>query len=425
MCKTIKDISDKRLCHGCGICEAVCPQDAIQMMYDEQHRSYVPTVDHEKCRACGLCVDVCPGMEVNFAEISKKFLDGKNYSILAGQYVKNYLAWSTDKDIRWRAASGGVATALAKFLLSSGQVNKVVVVTSESGSGSLDFKGTMISDEADLYKAMGSKYCSVPLCSVLKEVQRNDQIAVFGLPCHIHGIRKAQLFSKSFDKVDMLLIGIFCGGTSGKEATEWLIRRNGIDPDKLNSINYRGNGYPGKLIAKFSDGNILTLPYPDYSSPQFNGFRPWRCSLCSDGLAELADLSIGDAWLKEVTSIDDQGVSMVVSRSKKGEKLLKDAISSGVLECKIVKDNDAARSQHNMLLRKKHTIAGSMVLSKMVGRGIPQYDNIEKKLHLYSIRSRLREEFIYLIGRFTARHKLSYRLFKITNQLLKKLKQSL
>ncbi len=92
MYKTVKDIRDKRLCHGCGICEAVCPQGAIQMMYNEQHRNYVPTVDHEKCSECGLCVDVCPGMGVNFAEISKKFLDGEKYSILAGQYIKPKLS---------------------------------------------------------------------------------------------------------------------------------------------------------------------------------------------------------------------------------------------------------------------------------------------------------------------------------------------
>ena len=196
MCKTVKDICDKWLCHGCGICEAVCPKDAIRMIYDEQRRNYVPTVDHMKCSECGLCVNVCPGKEVNFAEISKRFLDGEKYNILSGHYINNYLAWATDKNIRWRAASGGIATALATFLLSSGRIDKVVVVKSAGEHDCLNFQGTVVTEEDDLYAVMGSKYCPVPLCSVLREVKRNDRIAIFGLPCHIHGVRKAQLYSK-------------------------------------------------------------------------------------------------------------------------------------------------------------------------------------------------------------------------------------
>lgn len=422
MCETVKDICDNWLCHGCGICEAVCPKDAIRMIYDKRHRNYVPTVDHMKCSECGLCVNVCPGKNVNFAEISKRFLDGEKYNILSGHYINNYLAWATDKNIRWRAASGGIATALAKYLLKSGQVSKVVVVKSASPRDCLKFQGTLVSEEDDLYAAMGSKYCPVPLCSVLKEVKRNDRIAVFGLPCHIHGIRKAQLFSKSFDKADMLLIGIFCGGTSGKEATEWLTKRNGLDPDKLSSINYRGNGWPGQMAAKFLDKKELKIPYPNYTSVEFNGFKPWRCSICSDGLAELADLSIGDAWLEEIRLSNDQGVSMVVTRSKKGEEVIQDAISGRAIECKNAGDNDAVRSQHDLLLRKKYQITGSMVLAKMVGRGIPQYDNIADKTSVNSILLQSKEEFLHFIVRLTARHLLFHKLFKMVKFLAGKLK---
>jgi len=416
----VEYIRNRWLCHGCGICKAVCKQDAIEMVYGKKYRNHVPVINHKKCKECGLCIDVCPGKEVNFSEISKKFLDGGKYDILSGHYISNYFAWARDKDIRWKAASGGIATALAKFLLNSGQADKIIVVTKGNSGGCLDFKGTVISHEDNLHKAMGSKYCSVPLCAALKKIPRNDRIAVFGLPCHIHGIRKAQLEDKLFGKLDMILIGIFCGGTKGRESTEWIIKKRGLDFSKLIEINYRGNGWPGQMVARFLDGNKLIIPYPEYADFQFSGFRPWRCELCSDGLAELADLSIGDAWVKEITSKNSQGVSMVISRSQKGEKLLKDAISAKAIECKSSDDADAIRSQYRMLLRKKNEIVGSIMLAKMIGRGIPNYDNILKHMHLSSIISIVKKEILYFLGRITAQYLLFYKLFTSFRFMLRK-----
>ena len=419
---TVEYIRALRLCHGCGICEAVCPQDAIEMVYDRRHRNYVPIVNHKRCKECGLCLDICPGKEVNFAEISKRFLGGVKYDILSGHYIRNYFAWAADDDIRWRAASGGIATALAKFLLTSGQVDKVIVVKSASEEEDcLTFQGTVVSDVNELYGTMGSKYCSLPLCSALGEVQRHDRLAVFGLPCHIHGIRKAQMVHNVIGKIDMTLIGIFCGATVGKEGTECLIRRHGYHLSKLASINYRGNGWPGEMVVDFSDNSKLRLSYADYYDRQFTGFTPWRCFLCSDGMAELADLSIGDAWLKEVSSNNDQGVSMVIARSERGQKVFKEAISAGAIEYQRARDDDAVRSQYKMLVRKKCGIASNMLLAKMIGRGAPQYDNIETRTVLSSILLQAKEQLLQLVGRSTAKHKSLYILFRFVRPFFKKL----
>jgi coenzyme F420 hydrogenase subunit beta len=421
-CPNVDAIRNAWLCHGCGICKAVCPHDAIGMIYDKRRMNYVTAVDHGKCKECGFCLDVCPGKDVNFHEISKQFLDVNNHDILAGYFIKNYLGWATDKSIRWRAASGGIATALAKHFLEGQMVNKVLVAKSVSDHDPLDFKGSIITDANELYGAMGSKYCSVSLCGALKEITPNDRVAVFGLPCHIHGIRKAQLNNKYFKKLDLILIGIFCGGTRSREATEWLIKRNRFDLKNLTAINYRGNGWPGQLTAEFTAGRKLTLSYPNYSDLQYNGFIPWRCQLCSDGLAELADLSIGDAWLKEISSSNNQGVSMIVIRSQRGDKILNNAIASGVIECKNANKDDAIRSQYKLLLNKKRQILGRMFCARMIGRELPHYDNIYKKLASSSVLSALQEKFVFLIGRFTAKHVFAYKLLKGLRFILEKSK---
>ena len=44
---------DQSLCVGCGICEEVCPFDAIEV------RGMTLVVDEEACMGCGVCVDKC------------------------------------------------------------------------------------------------------------------------------------------------------------------------------------------------------------------------------------------------------------------------------------------------------------------------------------------------------------------------------
>ena len=44
---------DKEKCTGCGICEDVCPTDAIIV-------NGIASADEEKCVDCGTCVDECP-----------------------------------------------------------------------------------------------------------------------------------------------------------------------------------------------------------------------------------------------------------------------------------------------------------------------------------------------------------------------------
>jgi NADPH-dependent glutamate synthase beta subunit-like oxidoreductase/FixJ family two-component response regulator len=46
------------LCSGCGICTAVCPYDAPQLVKSDSGR--VAAIDILKCKRCGLCASACP-----------------------------------------------------------------------------------------------------------------------------------------------------------------------------------------------------------------------------------------------------------------------------------------------------------------------------------------------------------------------------
>jgi len=58
------------LCSGCGVCAAVCPYDALQVVKSDS--GLVAAIDSLKCKRCGLCASACPAgavtIEDNLAE---------------------------------------------------------------------------------------------------------------------------------------------------------------------------------------------------------------------------------------------------------------------------------------------------------------------------------------------------------------------
>ena len=51
--------SQKNECCGCSACYAICPNDAISMVQDEEGFEY-PKIIEEKCIRCQLCMKACP-----------------------------------------------------------------------------------------------------------------------------------------------------------------------------------------------------------------------------------------------------------------------------------------------------------------------------------------------------------------------------
>ena len=55
--RSVKPVFDKEKCKQCGLCFAVCPENAIPVDKDSLNRK---DFNYDYCKGCGVCSKVCP-----------------------------------------------------------------------------------------------------------------------------------------------------------------------------------------------------------------------------------------------------------------------------------------------------------------------------------------------------------------------------
>ena len=218
--------------------------------------------------------------------------------MLLGNHEACYVAHSTDEKLRYNASSGGMVTQILIHLIDKGIVDGALV-TRMNPEKPLEPEPFIARTPEDIIEAAGSKYCPVPANIALREILREPgKYAVVGLPCHIQGIRKAEMINRKLRERIVYHLGIVCNHTPSFMATEFLLKRLGVRREEVTGIRYRGDGWPGSLKVETVSGDILLLP--EYWGSGFGQlFKPSRCRRCCDHMAELSDMSFADPWLQE------------------------------------------------------------------------------------------------------------------------------
>ena len=372
--ETIEPLARNDLCTGCGTCVAMCPKEAIEMRIDERKGIYVPKMNEEKCNSCGLCRRVCPGHSVNFKTLNRDIFGNEPEDVLIGNYQGCYLGHATDGEIRYNAASGGLVTALLLFALVKGMIDGALV-TKMSEENPLEPQPFIARTKEEIISACKSKYCPVPANIALREILKEDgKFAVVGLPCHIHGVRKAESANKKLKEKIVLHVGIFCSHTDTFWQTEFLLNKLGIKEEDVAKIDYRGEGWPGMMSVLLKNGKKVSVPYSEATS--LHGL--WlhallRCAFCCDLTAELADVSCGDAWLPEVLTNEKMGKSIVIPRTKIGEALCEEAVQDRYI---MIEKTSAykVKQSGDMMQTKKRDIKTRFFIQRLFNKSIPFYN---------------------------------------------------
>jgi coenzyme F420 hydrogenase subunit beta len=371
--KTICDVVTNNWCTGCGTCAGCCPANALAMEQTADGR-YVPRLDEGRCTACGLCRKVCPPANENFRPLNEFVFGGMPDNVLLGHQCGCFLAHSADADIRFRATSGGCVTTLLLYLFRSGQIDGAVV-TRLSHDDPLRAEEFIARTEGEILSAIGSKYLPVPINTMLRTIgAESGRFAFVGLPCHIHGLRRAQMMIPGLKEKIPFVFGLVCSRTMSHHGWRLVLDKMGVVPGDIRELKFRGDGWPGGLTVTMRDGSRKTMPMlGSWFSEIFGGFyfsQPY-CMMCDDVLADYADIAFADAYLPEVMKADKTGTSILIGRTEAGRGLIEQARSAGQLEASDLAANRALASQWFVTLYKKRNLPARVRILSWFGRSIP------------------------------------------------------
>lgn len=368
---TIKWVVKRGLCTGCGTCAGVCPCDALTMVVDRKKGRYVPRIDKSKCTRCGVCYDVCPGPGMDFESLGAELFGDVPENIALGRYLATYIGHAADEKMRYDGASGGMVTALLVFALEEGLIDGALV-TRLRADKPLEPESFIATTKEEMIAAARSKYCPVAANVALKTLlDAEGRFAVVGLPCHIQGLRLAERRLPELSERIAYRISIACSLDYSFLGTESFLKGIGITPECVQTLEYRGRGWPGSMLIRAKDGTDTLVPLADYYS-QLGPFSLGRCTLCSDMFGELSDLSCGDAWVPEAVKADKAGSSFVITRTAEAEELLERAASQEAVRLSELDTEQLLASQRHAVF-KKRKLKARMLLLRLVGRRVPQY----------------------------------------------------
>ncbi|WP_226564832.1 Coenzyme F420 hydrogenase/dehydrogenase, beta subunit C-terminal domain [Shewanella chilikensis] len=382
----IKSIVENDMCIGCGMCAAQCKSDAIKMKMNK-FGFYTANVDDSYAINEDI-INVCPfnpnpnDKLKTENEIAKIFLNQANKQhIKIGRYINTYAGYSNKN--RLTSSSGGIATYTLTELMRRGDIQHVISV--KAGSNSVHYKYTVSSSVDELASAAKTRYYPVTLADALKIAMKLDgKIAIVGVACFIKAIRLAQVHDPIFNDKIGFLIGIICGGVKSAFFSEYLSSKSGVSayefaqPEfRIKDISSTASDYSYGCLDK--DKNQRTIKMRSVGDMWGTGlFKANACDYCDDVTTELADLSLGDAWLEPYIK-DGRGTNVIVSRSLLADEIIKTGIKNGDLVIDELSEQQFLSSQQGSFNHRHDGLGFRIKSGKTISSIIPEkrFDDVK------------------------------------------------
>ncbi|MCF8219768.1 MAG: Coenzyme F420 hydrogenase/dehydrogenase, beta subunit C-terminal domain [Bacteroidales bacterium] len=368
-------------CIGCGVCTTT----NNTTIYLDEYGKYSVVMQSNMESEAEKVLQLCPfsSLSENEDTLSKLLFasDSLKYFDSIGYFLNNYIGHVRADEMRLNSSSGGIITWLLKTLLQKGDITQAVHVA-PSNTDSLLFEYTFSNDEDSIIAGASSRYYPVELSFVLDYIKKYaGKYAIVALPCFAKGLRLLQQHDKVFKQRIEYLISPICGHLKSKHYASFLAWQKGILPNQLKSINFRKKleyKRASQYGTEFFFDSKGTEDNTTVENSTFKMGTDWghgmfkypACDYCDDVVGELADISVGDAWLQEY--IDDyKGNSLIIVRNHYLNRILTESQRQNNLEMKEVSPELVEKSQAGGFRNKRSDLRYRLWLKNKNGEWYP------------------------------------------------------
>ena len=345
----------RKYCTGCGLCTSL-----TGIPLTETGTGFVRVADLKDETINHICETICPA-------------SGKHIKYLStspwGEYNGKYAAFAKDEVIRFKAASGGVTTAIASFLIDKGFVDGVIQVgKSEDPFATCVYCNTT---KEEVINCSGSRYIvASPLSTIFQVIEKGGKYAFIGRPCDVLALRQYMHINPSVENSIYIMLSFFCAGSPSITASKKLVSRLNVSEKECKEIRYRGEGWPGKTTVTDKNGHKTSMEYSDSWNNILGRDVMPICKFCADGVGEFADISSGDLWYlsdEKTPSFNEQpGRNITFTRTKIGYDVMQMAVIDGYISISDYKDDDLAYVQPYHANRKRLLLPKILAMKTMM-----------------------------------------------------------
>ncbi len=362
----------KEYCIGCGLCQS----EGIAKLNRNEKGFYYPSKEDINRETESFFEKVCPssGQQLKFFDTTS----------IWGKREQIYAAYATEKDVRRKASSGGVLTALCSYLLREKKVDGIIHVGVADGSP-FETKCYCSTTVEEVVSRCGSRYAiSAPLLELSTLVEEGRRYAFIGKPCDIIALRGFMQNENKYSNI-IYLLSFFCAGLPSNEANRLLLKRLGCEEEKCSRLTYRGEGWPGCATAEDEEGKKHTMSYSEsWGGILGRDVNPY-CKFCMDGIGEMADISCGDGWYLNNAMQPDfserEGRNVVFTRSPEGEALFREAVRLGYICAELWEKEEHIKYIQKYQHTRRSTMRVKLLAFRLLGREVPNYSKYVVKCY--------------------------------------------
>ena len=370
--RSLKRILGSRCCSGCGLCAGLSG-DSIEMAMSDDgflrpHQLAPLSPDADQ-----LIADTCPGIK-----LTQPSQEGSDH-VLWGPIVDVRTGASTDASLRRHASSGGVLSGLLLHLLDSGAVDYIVQTTA-SETAPLGNRTVISRSREDVYRAAGSRYApSAPLENIHHYLERPGRFAFVAKPCDIAALRAFAHHDPRIDEKIPVMLSFFCAGIPSIKGAKQILNTLGVEEKDVVRFRYRGNGWPGRATATLRNGRKAEMSYAASWGDILSKHVQFRCKICPDGSGGFADIVCADAWHCDEAGYplfeEQDGRSLIVSRTGLGERLVQGAIAAGLIVTEPLDVGEIENMQPSQA-RRKRLVLSRMAAMLFMGRSVSRFHGL-------------------------------------------------